>query len=34
MIDYDDPAWDAPLTQDQWNVVKYMFEDRSESISA
>lgn len=27
-----DEQWDAPLTQEQWNVVRYMFQplDRSD----
>lgn len=32
--DVFDPAWDAPLTQEQWNAVKWMYEDRATSISA
>lgn len=36
MIDIDehDSRWDAPLTQEQWNAAKWMFEDRSAAISA
>ena len=29
-----DEAWDAPLTAEQWNAVKWIFEDRSEATSA
>jgi hypothetical protein len=28
-----DEDWDAPLTQEQWNVVEWMFEDRDEAKS-
>lgn len=28
-----DPDWDAPLSQEQWNACKWMYEDRSTSVA-